>query len=584
MLRNYLLIAVRNLRRKKLYSTINVAGLAVAMAGFSFIMLFLRHELAYDRFHHGADRIYRVIVEMSSEGFHGRAPIAPSAMAAALREQVPEVEAVGRIWQPLFTSTPKPAVRVGDDVYYDEDFFWADPDLFEVLSFEFLRGDRKTALADPEAVVLSESAAHRYFGDLDPVGQTLNGGRNVVSAVVRDFPTNSHMRFDLLAAASGTDVDRFPERQRWWDHSYPTYLLAREGADTTRIVQQMNGIVQGEMGEIYRQMNQEIRYELQPIVEVHLHSDFYANIGSTGGNVAHVYAYGAIAVFLLLLAIINFTNLATARSSERLLEVGVRKAVGAHRNQLARQFLGEAIILAFASLGVALIIMAMAAPWFHNLTGMEFAPRLLQDARIPLMMVGMALATGLCAGLHPALQLSALHPHAGAQGAHRSHGPVRRAAEHPGSDPVHGLHRPAGGHPPHRSAARLPAVQVPRLRQGASARLHDPVGRHPPAVRPGPPGSAGRPARRCRGTLLAGTGLRREQVRCRGAGVGDAVRHDALGRPRLRRGHGPGSGRGPFVLERAPRRSAARLPGQRDDGPPARAGARRGNPAGRPRR
>ncbi len=410
MLRNYLLIAVRNLRRKKLYSTINVAGLAVAMAGFSFIMLFLRHELEYDRFHHGADRIYRVIVEMSSEGFHGRAPIAPSAMAAALREQVPEVEAVGRIWQPLFTSTPKPAVRVGDDVYYDEDFFWADPDLFEVLSFEFLRGDRKTALADPEAVVLSESAAHRYFGDLDPVGQTLNGGRNVVSAVVRDFPTNSHMRFDLLAAASGTDVDRFPERQRWWDHSYPTYLLAREGADTTRIVQQMNGIVQGEMGEIYRQMNQEIRYELQPIVEVHLHSDFYANIGSTGGNVAHVYAYGAIAVFLLLLAIINFTNLATARSSERLLEVGVRKAVGAHRNQLARQFLGEAIILAFASLGVALIIMALAAPWFNNLTGMEFAPHLLKDARILLMLVGMALATGLCAGLHPALQLSALSP------------------------------------------------------------------------------------------------------------------------------------------------------------------------------
>ena len=240
MLRSYLLIALRNLRRKKLYSTINVAGLAVGMAGFSFIMLFLRHELQYDRFHHGADRIYRVVVEMRSEGFRGRVPLAPSAMAAGLREQVPEVEAVGRIWQPLFTSTPEPAVRVGDDVYYSEDFFWADPDLFEVLSFEFLRGDRKTALADPEAVVLSESAARRYFGDLDPVGRTLNGGRNVVSAVVRDFPTNSHLRFDLLAAASGTDVDKFSGRHRWWDHSYATYLRAREGADTERIVDQIS--------------------------------------------------------------------------------------------------------------------------------------------------------------------------------------------------------------------------------------------------------------------------------------------------------------------------------------------------------
>lgn len=403
MLRNYLLITLRNLRRQKLYSTVNGAGLAIGMAGCALIMLFVRHELNYDRFHNGAERIFRVVVEMRSDSFHGEAPIAPSAMAAALREQVPEVEAVSRVWQPLFVGTPKPVVRVGNDVYYEENFFWADSELFDVLSFEFVHGDRKTALADPKAIVLSERTAQRYFGDLDPIGQPLNEGEHVVRAVVRDFPTNSHLRFDLLAAASGTGVDEYSTVQRWFDHSYPTYLRVKEGADAERIVDQMNAIVQGQMGAIYKQMNQNVSYELQPIVDVHLHSDFYGNIGSTSGDMAHVYAYSAVAAFLLLLAIINFTNLATARSSERVLEVGVRKAVGAHRGQLARQFLGEAIILSFVSLGVALIIMKVVTPWFSELTGMRIA----LNPQILLTMAGMALVTGLCAGFYPALQLSA---------------------------------------------------------------------------------------------------------------------------------------------------------------------------------
>lgn len=406
MLRNYLLITLRNLHRQKLYSTINIAGLAIGMAGFALIMLFVRHELNYDRFHDGAERIFRVVVEMRSDSFHGEAPIAPSAMADALREQVPEVEEVSRVWQPLFVGTAKPVVRVGNDVYYEDHFFWADPELFDVLSFEFVYGDRKTALADPKAIVLSESTAQRYFGALDPIGQPLNEGEHVVRAVVRDFPTNSHLRFDLLAAASGTGVDEYPTAQRWFDHSYPTYLRVKEGADAEQIIEQMNAIVQGQMGEIYKQMNQEVSYELQPIVDVHLHSDFYGNIGSTSGDIAHVYAYSAIAAFLLLLAIINFTNLATAQSSERVLEVGVRKAVGAHRGQLARQFLGEAIILSFVSLGVALIIMKVVTPWFSELTGMRIA----LNPQILLTMAGMALVTGLCAGFYPALQLSAFMP------------------------------------------------------------------------------------------------------------------------------------------------------------------------------
>ena len=584
MLRSYLLIPLRNLRRKKLYSTINVAGLAVAMAGFSFIMLFLRHELDYDRFHDGADRIYRVVVEMRSETFHGRVPLAPVAMAAAIREQVPEIEAAGRAWQPLFTGMPEPVIRVGDEVYYDEDLFYADPDLLGVLSFEFLRGDARTALADPKALVLSESAARRYFGDQDPVGQPLNGGENVVSAVVRDFPTNSHLRFDLLAAASGTGVDQYPERYRWFNHAYPTYVLAKEGADTDRIVEQMNAIVEDRMGAVYKELNEEIRYELQPIVDVHLHSDFYANTGSTGGNVAHVYAYGVIAVFLLLLAIINFTNLATARSSERLLEVGVRKAIGAHRNQLARQFLGEAIILAFASLGVALIIMAMAASWFSGLTGMEFAPRLLADPWVPLMMVGMALATGLCAGLYPALQLSAFTPVRALKGmidlTGRSVG-LRSilvvtqftvsigllAATLLIGQQLEFLRSKSLGFDKER-------LLVFTIRSNAIRQQFEPVRRDLLAS----------PPRRCGGTLLAGTGLRREHFPRHGTGVKDAVRHDDLGGPRLCRGHGFGRGRRPPVLARARRRSEARSSGERSDGPPPRPRGRRGHSTGRPRR
>ena len=410
MLRNYFLITLRNLRRHKLYSTVNAAGLAVGMAGCALIMLFVRHEFGYDRFHDGAERIFRVVVEMRSDSFKGKAPIAPAALAAALREQVPEIEAVSRVWQPLSAGGAKQVVRVGNDVYYDEHFFWADPELFDVLSFEFVRGDPNTALSDPHAVVLSESTAQRYFGDLDPIGQPLNEGEHVVRAVVRDFPTNSHLRFDLLAAASGTGVDQFPLEKRWYDHSYPTYLRVKESADAEPIIEQMNAIVRGQMGELYRQMNHDISYELQPIVDVHLHSGFYGNIGSTSGDIAHVYAFSAVAVFLLLLAIINFTNLATAQSSERVGEVGVRKAVGAYRGQLARQFIGEAIILSFVSLGVALILMKVVTPWFNELTGMNLALPLQENPHILLAMAGMALVTGLCAGFYPALQLSAFTP------------------------------------------------------------------------------------------------------------------------------------------------------------------------------
>ena len=407
MLRYHFRVTLRKLARQKLYGAIAIGGLTVGIAGCALILLFVRHELSYDRFHEGPENVYRVVVDMRSPDTHIAAPLATSAMAAALRENVPEVEAVGRLWRPRESTE---VIVVGSEAYYEEFFFWCDQELFDVLNFDFVHGDPRTALADPDGIVLSESTARRYFANAHPIGQHLNEGEQVVTGVVRDYPTNSHLRFDVLAAAVGTKVDEAEFPQPWYDHSYVTYVRLRQGADPEEAAEQLTAIARSKVGDILEQMGHVVTYKLQPITEIHLHSDHLQFDIAQNGDIAHVYAFGAVAAFLLLLAVINFTNLATARSAERAMEVGIRKAVGAVRGQLVWQFLAEAVALSLLSLGAALVVMEMVTPWFNELTGMRLELDYRDDPKLLAYLVGMALLTGLCAGLYPAVQLSAFLP------------------------------------------------------------------------------------------------------------------------------------------------------------------------------
>lgn len=413
MLRNYLLVATRDLARQKVYAAVTIGGLAVGVAACALLGLYVRHELSYDRFHEGAERIYRVVVKMRSQEMELSAPVAPSAMAAAIREQIPEVEAVGRLWKPREATQ---ALRVGQEAYYEEQFYWADPELAEVLGIEAVAGDVRAALADPKGVVLTVETARRYFGDAPALGRILDGGERVVGAVVADPPSNTHLPYAVLAASSGTNVDQRPFPGSWFDHSYCTYLRLRDGADPDRVAAQLDAIVQERMGATYEGLGHEVAYRLQPVTDIHLHSsDLYYDIGH-GGDVVHVVAFAIIGGFLLVLAVINFANLATARSAERAAEVGLRKAVGAHRVQLVRQFLGEAVALSLLCLVPAVALMHLARPALIALTGTDLEVRLPGDPTLAAALLSMALAAGLGGGLYPALRLAAFVPQHGLRG------------------------------------------------------------------------------------------------------------------------------------------------------------------------
>jgi putative ABC transport system permease protein len=397
MIFNYLKIAVRNLQKNTVYTIINVAGLTVGLSAFILIALWVQEELSYDRFHEKADRVYRVVENQyysNSEVF----PVAvtPAPLGAHLKANFPETENAFRTQQTWFLFDH-------GDKKINERGLIADPAILDVLSLPILKGDAKTALSDLNNIVLTEKLAKKYFPGADPLGKTVHINDNdfKITAVIADVPENSHLHFDFLVSFEliknfGWNLDD------WDNNSYYTYVLLREHASldvvNAKIRQEIKKFVKDSRTEIY----------LQPLTRIHLHSKFTADIGGHG-DIQYVYIFSAVALFILIIACINFMNLSTARSVKRAREVGMRKVIGAYRMQLVGQFLAESILLSFIALFLAVVACQLLLPVFNEVAGKQLALSL-RSSQIWIFLVTISLVTGLVAGSYPALYLSSFKP------------------------------------------------------------------------------------------------------------------------------------------------------------------------------
>lgn len=416
MIRNYLKTAVRIMMRQKGYSFINIAGLSLGIAASLLIILYVVDELSYDRFHPRATSIYRIGFKGRLQGNDFNMASSPAPVAEAIANEIPEVEKVVRFG--LWRTTP---MSFQEKNFTEKHVLVADSNFFQFFNFKLLVGDPLTALKGTNKIVVTQSAARRYFGDEDPIGQILLRGSEkkatVVSGVVEDAPSNSHILYDMIL--SGETWDYMKDVQ-WTSNNLYTYFLAQENSDLEKIKSQLNTLVEKNMGaelekyiglsfkEFLAQGN-DVGLNLQPMLDIHLNSNLSEEI-TANGNVQYIYIFIAIALFITLIACINFMNLSTARSANRAKEVGVRKSIGAFRSRLVGQFLAESMIYSFISTALAVLLILILINPFNTLSGKTLTLSLFADPTLIISIILFALLTGLIAGSYPAFYLTAFKP------------------------------------------------------------------------------------------------------------------------------------------------------------------------------
>lgn len=410
MLKNYIKIALRNLRRNKLYSVLNITGLAIGITCCILILLYVQDELNYDRFHEKADRIYRATTHFVLKDRVMNFASTAHVQGPMFKEEYPEVENYVR-----FNSYgSRSMIRYEDITYAEEKFIWVDNSVFDVFSFNLIKGNPKEALTKPNTVVITEDIAEKYFGTEDPIGKNLrihNDELYMVTGIVENIPANSHIRPDFLASFITLDLQ--PTGNAAADLvnnvDYYTYLLLEEGADYKALEQKFIGFIEKYLSPLIKSIGGSARYDLQPLTSIYLHSDLENELERTG-DIAYVWLFLGIGLFILLLACLNFMNLSTARSANRAKEVGLRKVVGAQRAQLIKQFIGESMILTFIAILLSLLLVFFTLPIFNNISGKSLAISYLSNPVLLLGLFGFFIIVSLIGGSYPAFFLSAFRP------------------------------------------------------------------------------------------------------------------------------------------------------------------------------
>jgi len=406
MLLNYLKVAFRQLWRHKVYSFINILGLTAGMTACFLIFLYVRFELSYDKMHSKGDRIYRLVCDTKtpSETLHESITSAP--MAINIKRDFPEVEDAVRIDESSFL------VRRGDIKFQEEKSLYADSGFFTVFDFPLLKGDPKTALKEPMSIVLSETTARKFFGDEDPMGQTLIlRGDNIpmkVTGIMKDMPWNIHFRADVVVSMT-TQTQHLNTRrdEQWGNFGMYSYLLLKEGADPGKLEAQFPQFLERRNGKEMKESQMYFTLTLEPLKDVYLKSP---RNSPSKGNMSNVYIFSIIAAFILGIACINFVNLATARASERAREVGIRKVVGASRRKLIIQFIGESILVSYLAFLCAVVLATVLLPLFNQLAGKTISASITENASTILTLLLMASGIGLLSGIYPAFILSGFKP------------------------------------------------------------------------------------------------------------------------------------------------------------------------------
>ena len=417
MILNYLLIALRNAWRNKVHFLINLLGLAIGIASSIVILLFVLDELSYDRHNQYFKEIYRLAIRGKIQGNELEAALSNAPMGATLKSDFPEVEEFTR----LYTFDGDPVVRNGDQVFIEEDFYYADSTFFNVFTAPVISGDPKGLLNRPNTIVLTAEIARKYFGDEDPLGKSLMvGEREIqyeVSGVVEGFPENSHFRFNMLGSMTSIYL---ADVTRWLGNNNYTYIRLRKDFDPDLLESRLPELVSKHMGteleeilgltmEEFFASGNTYGYFLQPLKDIHLRSDLQFEI-NPGGSQSSVVIFSIIAIFLIIIASINFMNLATASGAKRATEVGIRKVAGAEKRRLVWQFLAESFLITVLALVMAVVLVELFLPAFNQLADKSLNMATIGAWRLIFGLLLIGLFVGFGSGSYPAVFLSSFKP------------------------------------------------------------------------------------------------------------------------------------------------------------------------------
>jgi len=416
MFRNFFKVTFRNIIRQKVYSVINIAGLAIGIACTILITAFILHELSYDKFHDKADRIFRLILngKIGEEEMMGAWTAVPA--AAAFVDEFPEVINATRLeeWDNML-------VRYEDKSFLEDRFLWADSSFFQIFSFRLISGDPLKVLNEPRTIVISEDMAEKYFGSEDPVGKILKVFSDTsnyrVTGVFENVPANSHIEFDFVASFISLDKVKSTE---WTSNNLTTYILLSEEADQKILESKIPEIINKYVGQEIQQYigvtmeewlagGNRYGYDLQPLVDIHLNSAIEQPFKPSNDK-RYIYIFSLIAIFILVIACINFMNLATARSAGRSREVGMRKVAGSDKGLLIRQFLLESFVLTFISLLLGLLIVELLLPYFNNIINLQLKIDYLGKWYVVPGLIILGIIVGLLSGSYPAFFLASFKP------------------------------------------------------------------------------------------------------------------------------------------------------------------------------
>jgi len=401
MLRSYIIVALRSLRRQGFYSFINIFGLTAGILCSLFLLLYIQDELSFDNFHRNSASIYRVGMHASIQDTkldicQAMAPIGP-----AMKTDFPEVDDYVRI-----VYFGRELVTKDAQQFYEEKFYFADSSFFSVFSFPLLSGDAKTALTEPNTIVLTESIARKYFGDEDPIGKVIKTGseewQRVVKGVMKDPPANSHFKPAALVSYSSLPADQV---ENWGNINTWVYLKLALGTDPAVLEARSADFMEKYVGELFRQFNAKADFFLEPLASIHLHSSVDGQI-EPSGDISYIYLFGAVSFFILLVASINYMNLATARATVRAKEVGIRKVLGSYKKQLMIQFTAEAVVITFMAVVLSVVLAFFLLPYFNELSGKSISMEFYKDPVILLALLGILVFLGLVSGSYPAFYLS----------------------------------------------------------------------------------------------------------------------------------------------------------------------------------
>ncbi len=402
MLKNLLKTAIRHIYKHFGYSILNILGLTLGITSAIFLIFYVSDEVSYDRYHEKADRIYRVSTKITEPDDQFTWVVAQIPFGPQVVHDYPEVQAYVR-----FFNMPRALYKYEDKEFYEENFNFVDSTLFDIFTYKVLKGEVKSALTEPKKIVLTEKIANKYFGNTDPIGKTLTTGNDTyeVTGVIQDVPTNSHFRFDAVAARNN-----LPKQiGNWGNFGVFTYLLFPKDFDVKAFETKIHEMYDTYMKPIFGPMNIKMEYILEPITKIHLYSTKPGEPEPTG-SITYVYIFGIVAIFLILIAAMNYMNLATARSTRRAREVGLRKVVGSRRGPLVAQFLSESILFTLVSLFLSVVLVIVLLPKFNMLAGKSFDLHIIYSPVVLLSLLGIIIIVGVFGGSYPAFFLSRFSP------------------------------------------------------------------------------------------------------------------------------------------------------------------------------